>query len=212
MNSIYYIMKNIFLLLLLTIFSSCSLFGIRTEEEPSYQLLSKKDSFEIRQYDSYLIAKVNVKEENYKKAANKGFRILANYIFGDNKSKDKISMTAPVKQSKSIKIAMTAPVKQSKSINSWNISFVMPKKYTLDTLPLTSDKRIIFQKVKSKKIISYRFSGFGNEENIKIKNKELLKFIEKERLKIKSDLVINFYDPPWTIPFFKRNEIHYEIE
>ena len=217
-------MKKILIILSTLLLSSCSLFGIRSEEEPKYKLLEKNGSFELREYSSYIVAEVVVKGKDRREAANNGFRILANYIFGDNESKTKVSMTAPVKQSEKIsmtspvkvseKISMTAPVKQSEKNDKgeWNIAFVMPEKYTLETLPLTKDDRIKFKEVNPYKVAVWRFSGLFSESNLDCEKKKFEEYIKSSNIKTKGEISYNFYDPPWTIPFFKRNEMHISIQ
>ena len=75
----------------------CTVFGVRTVEEPSYQVILQQENKEIRRYDPNIVAKTNIKGE-YKEAQNEGFKILAGYIFGKNKKNVDIAMTAPVTQ------------------------------------------------------------------------------------------------------------------
>ena len=58
-------------------------------ESPNYNVESKDENIEIRKYDDYIVAQVDL-EADYNYALNKGFRILANYIFGGNHQKSKI--------------------------------------------------------------------------------------------------------------------------
>ena len=92
-------------------------------EKPTFQLLEKKGNIEIRVYDPMIIAKTVV-EESYDSALSKGFRRIANYIFGGNEKKMSISMTAPVISKKS-----------KNNPGLYEVSFVMPKKYSLEDLP-----------------------------------------------------------------------------
>ena len=94
-------------------------------EKAKYTVLEKEDNFEIRQYDSQIVAETYVEGE-LKDAGNEGFRRLYEYISGDNRKKQSISMTAPVSQETgSKKIAMTAPVNQEKKDNRWRITFLL---------------------------------------------------------------------------------------
>ena len=126
--------------------SACSAFGIRSEENPNYEVMHKEQSFEIRSYASYVVAKTTV-DGDFKEAQGKAFRILAGYIFGGNQQKKSISMTAPVVMdtpSKSESIAMTSPVVQSPSGDGWSMTFMMPSKYKLSDLPVPKDQRVKF--------------------------------------------------------------------
>ena len=123
------ILVVIFLFLLFRYFFSSNI------EKPSYDVITSNKSIEFRLYKPMLIAEV-IETGNRRATISKGFRILADYIFGNNTTRKKIEMTAPVSQIKSEKIKMTAPVIQEAFIkNTWKIQFVMPKTYQLETLP-----------------------------------------------------------------------------
>ncbi|MFK7873258.1 MAG: heme-binding protein [Oligoflexales bacterium] len=192
---------------------SCSIVGIQDVEEPEYEILSTSDEVEIRQYKSYCTAETTVKG-SYKDAQSQGFRILAAYIFGDNLAKEKIAMTAPVSRKKeSTQIAMTAPVLIAKKEESWIITFTMPAKYNLEDLPKPLDKRISLKKKPAKTLAVLGFSGFATEENVEYYKDHLSRWLKKSSsLYIKmSSAVVAGYNPPWTLPFLRRNEIMYEV-
>lgn len=193
----------------------CSVFGINNVEGPTYTVIKTNGNKQIRKYESYIIARTKV-NGNMDKAGNKGFRILANYIFAKNRSGDKIQMTSPVTQKKTKeKIKMTSPVIQQKSQgnNSYYISFIMPKKYTLDSLPKTDDKKIEFARVPARYIASYRYSWFRTSDKNAKYAKVLRSWISNNTdFAIISDFMSAGYNPPWTIPFFRRNEVMFELE
>ena len=144
--------------------SSCSLFGIQSEQGPKYEVIYKEKNFEIRRYQSYLIAQTKV-EGSYKQGSTKAFRILASYIFGKNEQKSKIAMTSPVKiQNTSTTIAMTSPVKIKTNDKSLTMSFAMPSEFTLENIPRPLDKRITVQQVPAKTIAVIRYSWLSSEE------------------------------------------------
>ena len=152
----------------------------------------------------------------YKEAQSEAFSILAGYIFGKNETKQKISMTAPVTQEApptSEKISMTAPVMQESSGDSWVMSFMMPSKYTIANLPIPIDKRVTFEKITPKLVAVIRYSwGRGTDRNKK-KADELLLWLKSQPgyqpvLTPKSA----GYDPPWTLPFLRRNEMLVDLE
>jgi hypothetical protein len=128
-------MKNVILTLFpyLLFFSGAAM----ATEEPKFIIESKAAHYEIRKYPATLVAETQI-DAKFDRAGNQAFRILANYIFGDNKSKDKIAMTDPVTQqpasTASEKIAMTAPVNQIKNEHGFLIQFTMPEKFTMATL------------------------------------------------------------------------------
>jgi hypothetical protein len=175
-------------------------------ETPKYKVVKKYKNIEIRQYSGYIQAEVEVMADNYKSAIENGFEILASYIFGNNTGRKKIDMTAPVKTSKSEKISMTTPVKVFGE-GTYTVSFVMPARYTLETLPLPNEKSINFRRLDPQKIGAIRFSGFFKQENIS-KNIALLKeYLSKENISTDNEFVIAGYSPPWIPRFLARNEV-----
>ena len=179
-------------------------------EKPKYQATSLADSIELRSYDPMIVAAVQVNGKR-KEAIGEGFRILADYIFGNNTLEQNISMTAPVQQQSGETIAMTAPVQQQKNSNFWTISFVMPKMYTLKTIPKPNNKAVILNEVPAQKFIVIRFSGTNSDDNIEQHERTLFNFIEQNKIKVMGESKYAFYNPPWTLPFMRRNEIMMQI-
>ncbi|MEM7645365.1 MAG: heme-binding protein [Pseudomonadota bacterium] len=195
------------------------MFGIRTAEELKYQVIEKDSSFEIRQYEPYISAEVTL-EGNYRDIQGDLFRILAGYIFGKNQKKQKISMTTPVvmgseDNKKSEKIAMTAPVHmRPQEGNRWTMAFSMPNKYSMDTLPEPLDQRVQLREVNKKIFAVIRFSGaYDNIEKRMAKAKKLEAWLsEKNKYKKVGTHTFAGYDPPFTLPFLRRNEVMIEIK
>lgn len=130
-------------------------------EEPNYKSTLKEGHFEVREYPSGIAASVEV--ENGDKAANEAFKILAGFIFGKNKSKQKIAMTVPVTEAVvAEKIAMTAPVTTKTSADKMVMTFYMPSKYTIESLPEPSDSRIRITQAAARKYAVVKFSGLPN--------------------------------------------------
>jgi hypothetical protein len=194
--------------------AGCSLFGVGSEEQPNYKIIAKVDNKEIRKYDSYIIAKTTI-TGSFKDAQSKGFRILAGYIFGKNKSQQKIAMTAPVVQkSESEKISMTAPVVISPNENkTWTMTFSMPSKFTLESLPVPTDERVKIEKIEGKLVAALTFSGFWNESINAKKAQELTHWMKDyKEYQISSRPMFAGYNPPWTIPLLRRNEMLIELK
>lgn len=180
-------------------------------ERPKYQLIATDGKIEIRQYPSMIIAEVKVDGERTE-AINKGFRLLADFIFGNNTSQKEIAMTAPVQQQNSEKIAMTAPVQQESSSGGWKISFVMPSEYTMATLPKPNNQQVKLKEIPQQKFVVIKFSGFNSDENIMQHEEALLNYMTKHSMNTISAPKYAFYNPPWTLPFLKRNEIMLQIK
>ena len=181
-------------------------------EKAKYTVLEKENDFEIRQYDSQIVAETFV-EGDLEEVGSEGFRRLYGYISGDNQKKQSISMTAPVGQeSDSEKIAMTAPVGQEKKDNRWRITFLMPAEYTVETLPQPTDSRVKLVQDPGRLMAAIRYSGTWSEAGYE-ENKALLEeFIEKRGLIKAGEPIWARYDPPFMPWFLRRNEVLIPIE
>lgn len=201
--------------------------SVRNIEEPKYTVVSKATGYEIREYASYIIAETTVSDaKDRNDAARRSFPIIAGYIFGNNTKKDKIVMTVPVntKESTSENIAMTVPVNTEKiamtapvntqeetSAGAYKISFVMPSKYTLDTLPEPNDKRVVLREVPARKVAVRRFSWTTSESAFKKHEAELLNALERDGVETVGVVNVARYNTPWTIPFMLRSEVQIEV-
>ncbi len=185
-----------------------SIVGIRSgTEEPPYTVERRVGDVEIRRYGSRIAAETTI-DANEEAARNEGFRRLARYIFGGNKGSKKIAMTAPVAQEQGQKIAMTAPVAaQRGSTGTWVIRFFMPSDKTMDSLPTPNDERVRLVHVPGEQMAVLRFPGLAKPEVIKARTEELLKTLRDNDIYAAGEPVTWFYDPPWTIPFRRRNEV-----
>ena len=178
-------------------------------EEPRFTVVDRSGEIEIRQYGTRLAADVVV-EGDEEDARSKGFRLLADYIFGNNTTKSSIAMTAPVAQqaSRSEKIDMTAPVAQARSPgNTWRVRFFMPSKYTMLTLPKPNNPAVQIVEILGETMAVLRFSNSRSAERIVEKTNELIRGLERTRWVAAGEPVTWLYDPPWTLPFFRRNEV-----
>jgi hypothetical protein len=180
-------------------------------ETPKYSVIKKQKEIELRQYGGYIQAEVTIIEKNYKSAIEKGFNVLAGYIFGNNISRQKIEMTTPVKVSQSQKIAMTKPVTVTGN-GQYTVAFIMPAEYTLETLPLPKDVNIHFTPIPAHQMAAIRFSGYFQQDTIN-KNKERLSlWLKAEGLETEGDFIVAGYNPPWVPGFIARNEIMIKIK
>lgn len=186
---------------------------VKNLEEPLYKVILIENWYEIRSYAPYVVAETEVIWDQAI-ALNDGFRRLAGYIFGGNTTQQTINMTTPVvdtKQSKKIK--MTAPVTETKRKNDfYMVQFAMPNKYTLDTLPIPDDSRVILREVKPGKVAVMRYTGFVNEKKVEQKKAELGTMLARDGYEPISAFSSAQYNPPFSFPFMKRNEILVEID
>lgn len=182
-------------------------------EIPQYTVLETDGSFEIRRYGSRLVAEVEV-EGDRSEAADKGFRLLADYIFGENVSRKEVAMTSPVTQTQTREaIPMTSPVTQSATVQDrWLVQFGMPRSYTPDTLPTPTNNAIRFTLLPEHKALAYRFSGFWKDRTFKEARAELMAYVAVKGLTPVGTPVFAYYDDPFTAPWNRRNEVLQEIQ
>lgn len=181
-------------------------------EEPSYTVLEEKDGYEVRQYESYIVAKTTV-EGTFSESLNSGFTVIADYIFGNNTSKSKISMTAPVLEGGSEKISMTAPViNTTDSTKERTISFVLPSKYTLETLPEPNNKEVEIMEVPARKVAVRRFTWYATEKRVANQTAILEAKLAEGDIRAISSPQVAQYNPPLSFPLTRRNEILITIE
>ena len=188
--------------------------SLMATNEPEFKLILKEDKFEIREYAPKIIAQVEVFGD-FDDASSKGFKILADYIFGNNTSNDgnsRIEMTAPVEiEAISQKINMTKPILAEGNDNNWIVSFIMPNEFTLKTLPKPNNKSIKIFSLPKEKYAVIIFSGLIRESSYLEKENLLIRFIEEKNLKTSGEIKIARYNPPWTLPFFRRNELMVKV-
>jgi len=179
-------------------------------EEAKYDVYHSYGKIEVRDYAAMIIAETEVTGER-EEAIELGFRQIADYIFGNNTASGKVAMTAPVVQKRNEKIAMTAPVIQKGAESGWKVSFVMPASYNINSLPRPNNKKVKLIEIEPKRFAVIRFSGFASEESLAEKEGELFSFIEDNKFRPVGVTTYAFYNPPWTLPFLRRNEVMIEI-
>ena len=180
-------------------------------EEPNYEIALSQGEFELRRYAPHIIAATYVVGD-FGNVGSEGFRRLAGYIFGGNRSRQQISMTAPVTlDPQSEKLAMTAPVSQQSSGDKWRIAFVMPASYTMETLPIPKDSRVNLQEVPERLVATLRYSGPSNDASYQKKEEILLDWILDRGWTIESPPAFARYDPPYVPWFLRRNEVLIEV-
>ena len=185
--------------------------GCTQVSTPRYDLLSKEQGYEIREYGGYLVAETTV-PGSYREALNAGFRILFDYISGNNASAQKVQMTAPVLEERPVAIGMTAPVLQETGSERHTVAFIAPEGYTMDTIPVPKDPRVRIREVPPHKVAALRFGGWADAEKVKRNTAELQRMLERDGRKVLSPFRSAQYNPPWTVPPFRRNEILVEID
>jgi len=166
-------------------------------EEPNYEVVNSKGTIEIRRYEPMIIAEVQMDGQR-KDAIGDGFRLLADYIFGNNKVNQEI--------------AMTAPVQQQSLGDAWQVSFVMPSEYSMTVLPKPVNERVILKSIPAKEFVAITFSGTNLDENVKKHEQKLMEYVKANNLSVTGSPKYAFYNPPWTLPPMRRNEVMIELE
>ena len=181
-------------------------------ETPPYKIVLHDGAFELRDYPALVVAEVTV-QGTQKEAGSSGFRLLAGYIFGANKKRQGIAMTAPVaQQASSEKIAMTAPVAQTQSAaGTWVVRFTMPSAWTLQTLPIPDDSRVTLRKTDAARFAVRRFSGLAQADDVEDETRDLLASVKSRDLRAVGAVSLAQYNPPWTLWFLRRNEVMVEV-
>jgi len=192
--------------------SACTVVGVRDgTEEPAYTVVGLVNGAEVRRYGPRLAAEVTV-EGSEVAARNAGFRPLARYIFGANEGSEKVAMTVPVAQAPAggaggERIAMTAPVAQERAEGGWTIRFFMPAEYTEATLPKPRDPAVRIVTVPEETVAVRRFRGAPGPEEVAAQQARLLEALATGPWAPAGAPEAWFYDPPWTIPALRRNEV-----
>lgn len=209
--NIYYVLTGILLLILL--WAVGSYLVVRTIEKPKYSVLEQKNGYEVREYESYIVAETVVSGTR-QEAISSGFTLIADYIFGNNISKSSIAMTAPVLDTQtSEKISMTTPVLSTESSSTnRTIAFVLPSKYTLETLPIPNNELVTLREVPAHKVAVLKFTWYATTARIEAKKQTLLSLLEKDNVKVIGDVQVAQYNPPLSMPLTLRNEIIIPIE
>jgi hypothetical protein len=188
-------------------------------EEPAYEVVKTYPEFELRRYAPYLVAETEVRGD-FDEVGNRAFRILAGYIFGDNRSSEKMEMTAPVNQRPAAgegeKMAMTAPVTQrpkgGADADTYVLSFVMPSGYTLDTLPKPLSPQVRLREEPAKLMAVKSYSGRWTQANYREHEFQLLAAVERASLTPIGAPVYARYNSPFSLWFLRRNEVMVEVE
>ena len=188
--------------------SACSVVGIRAgTEEPHYDVVERVGDAELRAYAPRLAAETVV-SGSAEAARGEGFRRLAGYIFGGNAGGSRIAMTAPVAQADAgagQRIEMTAPVAQAPAGAGWSIRFYLPA--DLAEPPAPRDARVHIVTIPGETVAVLRFSGVASDGAIAAQRARLLGLLGPSAWAPSGPPVTWFYDPPWTLPPFRRNEV-----
>ena len=196
-------MLKILILLFPLFFTGCFILGLGNVPEPEYKVIQEEESnntlFQVRDYSTLVIAETTVENQDFDEVASIGFKRLGGYIFGENKKEEEIKMTAPVL------------LNQNSEKKSWKMTFILPKEYSLEKAPPPKDQKVLIKTVKEKRFAVAQFNGFLSESNFNEHTNKLLEWMKEKNYQPLSGPILAGYNPPWTPPFFRRNEVFIEI-
>jgi hypothetical protein len=181
-------------------------------EKADYTVIAQYDEFELRRYEPQILVETEV-EADFADAGSLAFRRLFGYISGDNRSRTKIAMTAPVSQETvSEKVAMTAPVTQEAADGLFRVAFLVPSAYTMDTVPEPTDERVELRQIPARTLAALRFSGGWAEERFTSREADLIELLRSNGLRPTAATIYARYNPPFTPWFMRRNEVLIPVE
>ncbi len=212
--------KTIVLLVLSIALQGCSLFGLHSVEQAQYEVLLQEDDYELRRYAPLAMAVTSAQADNFDEANSETFNRLFDYISGDNTRKEEISMTAPVLSAKSHAdqgqdIAMTSPVFASTSPDpngEWQLAFVLPAQYSAANAPAPTHPKVTIIDQSERLVAVVTFTGFWSQERFGEETANLKAWLSQQPYEVRGAFTFAGYDPPWTLPFLRRNEVLVEVE
>ena len=188
--------------------------GVMTErgvKEPPFRVEQEADGYVIRQYEGMIVAAVDL-PPGTEDPLNAGFRLLFRYIGGANRGAQKITMTAPVlEQQQGTSIPMTAPVLAAADGEKVRVAFVLPAGTALENAPQPTNPAVVLHEIPPRRLAVLRFSGYATPKRIEAHQKRLLSALARDGLVTRGTPTMAYYNPPWTPPFMRRNEVMIEL-
>jgi len=168
-------------------------------ETPAYDVVRSDGAVELRRYAPHVVAEVRVRGDR-QAAAGRGFRVLAGYIFGKNEGSAKVAMTAPVTQ-----------LPADPAADSWDVQFMMPAAFDMDSLPTPENPAIRFTQTAAETQAVIRFSGFWTDAKLAAQTEALQAWAAAEGIALEGAPRFYFYDDPFTLPFNRCNEVAFVV-
>lgn len=197
----------LFLIVVSILFYAFIHFYFSRVEQPVYTIIKNDSPYQIRKYPQLLVART-IAQGSHKEALNSGFNVLVDYIKGNNTSNQKIPMTAPV-----------LVTQQDSAEKNWSIEFIMPASFTLETIAQPNNQLVSLHMIPESTYATIQFSGTWKKDNLKKHYQKLEQYVQQakndratEQLRIDTNPVYAFYNPPIILPFLRRNEVWLKIE
>jgi hypothetical protein len=167
-----------------------------TEQMP-YTVVAKRDGYELRRYDPAILVQVTVTGDS-QSAGSMGFGPLVRYISGDNMPGRRMAMTSPVLQ-------------ESSTSTHHVISFVLPQDVSIDDIPRPRDARVSTRAVAAREMAARTYIGRWTQRKFDDNAADLIANLARDGLTAVGLPSWARYDPPWTPPFLRRNEVLVEL-
>ncbi len=202
--------KTITLLFAGLAMAGCSVFGVHSDTETSaYQVVEQVDeTMEIRRYPARLVAEVRAEASD---DDNGAFRQLFDYISGANAAADEIAMTTPVEVPGET-ISMTAPVERGQGETDFAMRFFLPESFTMQSAPRPTNPNVTLVEIPEQTMAVLRFSGSRSDARVEERSRDLMDQLSSTAWQATAEPTAYFYDPPWTLPFMRRNEVAVRVE
>lgn len=193
--------------------AACSVFGGEAAEEVPFEVVREDGDFELRAYGPVVVARTRV-DAGFEAATDPAFRRLFDYISGANEGSREVAMTAPVtREAAGTEIAMTAPVyREGAEADGWVMEFALPAEFTMATAPVPTDPEVELYEHPAKRMAVLGFSGRVDQADFAARSAELLDWVAAEGLSPAGPVRLAGYNPPWTIPAMRRNEVLVAVE
>jgi len=175
---------------------ACSVLGDVGVKIAPYSVIERDGIFEVRQYDNLVLAST-VAPDGVNNAS-KPFYKLFKYISGKNDKTTKIEMTAPV-------------LMEQTDQGTGGMSFVLPAGFTLLSSPIPSDPTVELEEINDFRVAVISFSGSLTQDSISQHVSLLKEWISKRGFTITGTVKAAGYNPPFTLPFMRRNEVMISI-
>jgi len=172
--------------------SGCSMFGHSDVEIAPYEVLEREDALELRHYQRLVLATTTMPSGMNEQ--REPFYKLFDYISGENESRKEISMTAPVFMDQA-------------DDATESMSFVLPENFSIETAPLPKDPGVKLEEIVNFTVAAITFSGLLNQENINTHRIILEEWIARKGFEPRGAPKAAGYNPPFTIPALRRNEV-----
>ena len=153
-----------------------------------YKVVRTDGKFELRDYPVLTVA------ETPMRGADNAFMRLFHFIGGKNATQQKIAMTTPVF------------ISHAGGTNA-AMAFVMPEKLGTNGVPQPTESGVVVKPVPAGRFAVLHFSGWRSEKNSAEALAQLTAWLAREKITTTGEPVFAYFDPPWTLPFWRRNEI-----